>query len=146
MAYVIKETDNWRPLSELFNEMQLEVEIGDTPPRSMRKMWRLEDEETGELMGGATLQFKKEVFALGSLAVRKEANGGGWGEQLLDKVYEETKAEGGDSVWACARIPEYYYKLGWEEMDPDTAPKIFNCQYCDRFRVVCHPAIVRKML
>ena len=146
MAYVIKETENWRPLTELFNEMGLEVEIGDVPPKSMLKMWCLEDEDTGEYLGGATLQLKKGVHALGSLAVRPAANGGGWGEQLLEKVFEETKALGGTEIWACARIPEYYFKLGWEKMDPETAPKIFNCQYCDRFGVSCHPAIIRKTL
>ena len=142
MTYNLHETEDWAPLAVLFHEAGLEVEPGDPEPRKLVKMWRVDDEE-GKLLGAITLVHRGGAYALGELAVSEDARDGGCGEMLMEAVYDEVRALGGTEVWTCARIPKYYANHGWEVMDPEEAPKISNCQYCERFRTVCFPEILR---
>ncbi|MDO5423673.1 MAG: L-serine ammonia-lyase, iron-sulfur-dependent, subunit alpha [Eubacteriales bacterium] len=68
--FELKETDEYYPLSVLFHESGMEIEVSDIPPEGMVKMWRLEDKETGEVIAAVTLQIRDHVYTPGDLAVR----------------------------------------------------------------------------
>lgn len=68
--YSIRETQDFYPLSLLYQESGLEVTPGHTPPQGTLSMLRCEDSETGELVAAATLQHRAGHFVLGSLGGR----------------------------------------------------------------------------
>ena len=67
--YSIRETQDFYPLSLLYQESGLEVTPGHTPPQGTLSMLRCEDSETGELVAAATLQHRAGHFVLAHLAV-----------------------------------------------------------------------------
>ena len=81
--YSIRETQDFYPLSLLYQESGLEVTPGHTPPQGTLSMLRCEDSETGELVAAATLQHRAGHFVLAHLAVVSHLQGGGLGSQLL---------------------------------------------------------------
>ena len=93
-AYSIKEIDEYYPLSVLFHESGMEIEISSTPPEGMVKMWRLEDRETGELIAAATLQIRDHVYTLGDLAVREDHRSEGYGKIMQRIVFDAARKMG----------------------------------------------------
>ena len=142
----IVETKDYYSLSKLFHDSGLEVEIEEETPPETLKMWRCEDEESGELLGGAVLQFKSGCYVLEDLAVTERLRGTGIGLQLMNTALNEAKARGAKEIWSCAKVPEYYLTKGWVEMDRVTSPEISHCQSCPQFNDSCFPCIIKKVL
>ena len=146
-SYRIEETTDYLALSTLFHEGGVEVKVSDKPPVGTVKMWGLFDDETNELKGGVTLVIRDNVHAIGGISVSSDWRGGNYGELLLEHLYAEAKAMGVKEIWASAKIPNYYIKKGWETMDWNESPKIaINCGQCSRYRVSCHPEVLRYKL
>ncbi len=147
MPYVIRETEEYYPLSVLFHESGMEVEINKVPPAGMVKMWRLEDAKTGELISAVTLQIRDGVYTLGDLAVREDYRSEGYGKLMQNVVFDEARKMGIKELWGSAKVPEYYYRFGWEKMDWDASPRVaVNCHNCRKRGTECFPAILRIML
>ncbi|MCC8126293.1 MAG: GNAT family N-acetyltransferase [Clostridiales bacterium] len=145
--YIIRETDQYYPLSVLFHDSGMEIEVSETPPFGMVKMWRLDDAESGELISAATLQIRDGVYTLGDIAVREEHRNEGLGRQMQKAVFDEARKMGVTEIWGSAKVPDYYYHLGWEKMDWDTSPKVgVNCHTCSRRGISCFPAIIKMSL
>lgn len=147
LSYIIKETTDYYPLSVLFHESGMEIEISDTPPAGMVKMWRLEDSRTAELIAAVTLQIRDSVYTLGDLAVKEEHRSEGYGKIMQHTVFEEARKMGIKELWGSAKVPDYYYRLGWQQMDWDTSPQVaVNCHHCSRRGKTCFPAIIKMPL
>jgi len=147
LSYVIKETEEYYPLSVLFHESGMEIEISEAPPEGIVKMWRLENRETGELIAAATLQIRDQVYTLGDLAVREDHRGEGYGKLIQEVVFDAARKIGIKEIWGSAKVPDYYYRLGWQKMDWDGSPKVaVNCHNCGRRGKTCFPAIIRMAL
>lgn len=147
LSYVIKETNNYYPLSVLFHESGMEIEVSETPPAGMVKMWRMEDAATGELIAAVTLQIRDHVYTLGDLAVRQDHRSEGYGKIMQSVVFEAAREMGVKELWGSAKVPDYYYRLGWERMDWDTSPQVaVNCHTCSRRGKECFPQIIRMTL
>lgn len=145
--YIIRETQDFYPLSVLCHESGMEVEIGETPPDGTVKMWRMEDAETGELIAAVTLQIRDRVHVLGTLAVRQDRRHQGCGKAMQAAVFEEARRMGIKEIWGSAKVPDYYYHLGWEPMDWDASPRVgVSCQTCHRRGRECFPAIIKMTL
>ena len=143
----IEETNDYLSLSKLLHEGGVEVKISDKPPIGTVKMWRLTDAETGALKGGVTLEIRDNVFALGGIAVDSDWHGENYGELLLEHLYAEARKMGIAELWASAKIPNYYIKKGWEIMNWNESPKVaIKCSQCKRYRVSCHPQVLRYKL
>ena len=93
--YSIRETQDFYPLSLLYQESGLEVTPGHTPPQGTLSMLRCEDSETGELVAAATLQHRAGHFVLAHLAVVSHLQGGGLGSQLLASAEHHAKQRPG---------------------------------------------------
>ena len=146
-SYCIKETNDYLALSTLLHEGGVEVKVSDKPPVGTVKMWGLYDAETGELKGGVTLEIRDNVYALGGIAVDSDWHGENYGEILLEHLYTEAKKMGLAELWASAKIPNYYIKKGWEIMNWNESPKVaIKCGQCARYRVSCHPEVLRYKL
>lgn len=145
--YIIRETDDFYPLSVLFNKNGLEVAISETPPENIIKMWRLDDPETGALLGAVTLQIRAGVYTLGDMAVEEIHRQQGLGKIMQQLVFDEAKQRGITEVWCTAKIPEYYEHCGWECMDWNTSPMVVvHCDTCQKRGKTCFPEIIRITL
>ncbi|MCD8116995.1 MAG: GNAT family N-acetyltransferase [Oscillospiraceae bacterium] len=146
-SYIIQETEQYYPLSVLFHDSGMEIEVSDTPPSGMVKMWRMDDAESGELISAATLQIRDGVYTLGDIAVREDHRSEGLGKRMQKVVFDEARSMGVKELWGSAKVPDYYYRLGWKKMDWDSSPKVgVNCHTCTRRGKSCFPAIIKMDL
>ena len=145
--YVIKETDDYYPLSVLLNSSGLGIDIQKEDPPGIIKLWRLEEKKTGVLAGTAVLQLRDGVPCLGGLAVAERFRNDGCGSILQNHLFEEARRLGYRELWICAKSPEYYSKFGWETEDWDRSPEVaIWCPTCPKFGKSCHPKKMRKIL
>lgn len=81
-----------------------------------------------------------------SVAVRSDIRGKGLGRLVVDCVVQRARKLGYDRIWAVARVPEFYRKLGFEdETDLKMVSKIRNdCMKCDQYLKNCFPSLMRK--
>ncbi len=147
LPYIISETNDFYPLSVLFHNSGVGIEVSNNNPDGIVKMWKMEDRESGELVAAITLQIRDGVFTLGDLAVNQEYRSAGYGTIMQNVLFEESRKLGIKELWCCAKIPEYYTKIGWEIEDWATAPKVnVNCPKCDKFGTTCSPSVIRYKL
>lgn len=111
--YSIRETQDFYPLSLLYQESGLEVTPGHTPPQGTLSMLRCEDSETGELVAAATLQHRAGHFVLAHLAVVSHLQGGGLGSQLLASAEHHAKQLGARELWLVGKVPGFYARYQW---------------------------------
>ncbi len=144
MEYIIRETDEFYPLSVLFQENGMGVPISERAPDQIIKMWRMDDSETGELMAAVTLEIRDNVYTLGDIAVRADLQRKGYGRIMQDVVFVQAKKLKVSEVWACAKEPEFYKKLGWKVIDWEDAPDIaIHCAECGKRGFTCFPQIMK---
>ena len=144
--YSIKETNDYHALSKLFHDSGMEVEVEDVAPQETIKMWRCDNDETGELLAGAVLQFKSGCYVLEDLAVTERYRGKGLGKTMMDIALDEARRLGAEEIWGCAKVPDYYFQYNWQEIDRETSPEISHCQSCKQFGKSCFPCIIKKEL
>lgn len=145
--YVIRETEDYYPLSVLFDSLDMKIKVSETAPAGTVKMWRMDDASTGELMAATTLQIRDGVYVLGQLGVDKPYQSSGYGSVLQDLLFSEAKKMGITELWCNAKFPEYYYRFGWEKMDWDKSPKVSTmCEGCESRGKTCFSAKLRKLL
>ena len=142
--YIIKETDDFYSLSTLFHNSGMGVKIEERRPDRIIKMWRMENEQTGELMAAVTLEMRDGVFTLGDIAVRNDLHRMGYGKIMLNVVFQEAEKRGINELWACAKEPEFYIHNGWYKENWVKSPKIaIYCDECPKRNTLCHPEIMK---
>ena len=143
-SYVIAETDDYYTLSSFFKDCGLEVPVARETPANMVKMWRMDDRETGDLMAAVTLEIRDHVYVLGDLGVRKDLRNSGYGKLLQSIVFNEARKRGIHELWGSAKVPTYYYPIGWKKMDWNASPQVAKkCSACWRRGSGCHPEILK---
>jgi len=77
----------------------------------------------------------EDLAEIRSLVVRRDLRGQGVGERLLRAGLDEARGLGIPRVYALTRIPEFFAKQGFAEVDKHTLPhKVFNdCVRCTLF-------------
>lgn len=143
MKYIIRETDDFNKLSRLYFKRGLEIEVGQKPLGKVIKHWECIDEQKN-LLAGATLLYKDDCCVLEYIAVEEEFQSMGIGKDIISIVISEVRHNQYGFLWLCAKVPEYYEKLGWEYVDNDSAPRISLCQSCEKINVSCFPRIMKK--
>lgn len=101
-----------------------------------------------ELVGCAALKQTNSAFCVEWLAVSKPLRGRGLGSKLISEVEREAVQRGATRLWALARAPAFFQKLGFSMADKnDTGgPTLNNCMRCPQYMKNCMPAIVVKPL
>lgn len=144
--YSIQETQDFYPLSLLYQERGLEVTPSHTPPQGTLFMLRCEDSETGELAAAATLQRRAGHFVLAHLAVASHLQGSGLGSQLLASAERHARQLGARELWLVGKVPGFYARYHWLTVPREMAPPISRCLTCPQFQVDCFPSIMKKEL
>ncbi|MEM2838902.1 MAG: GNAT family N-acetyltransferase [Thermoplasmata archaeon] len=81
-----------------------------------------------------------------SVAVRSDLRGRGLGREIVNHVLTKAKGLGYDKIWAIARVPEFYERLGFvKETDEElTTRQKKDCLSCEQYLKECHPLLMRK--
>lgn len=100
------------------------------------------------LIGCAALKRLKESFSVEWLAVEKSCRNGGVGKRMVERVASEAKARGATRLWALARAPDFFLRIGFMLSSPEESPgpTLAGCIKCSQYRVACFPKIVVKDL
>jgi len=100
------------------------------------------------LMGTAALEREDGQLFLEWVAVDSSIRMKGIGASLVAMVEDEARIHGMKELWAKARIPEFYRRIGFRVLEADeTGPKTLEgCVGCPELGTSCHPAIVVRDL
>lgn len=101
-----------------------------------------------ELVGCAALKQKDSVFCVEWLAVSEPLRGRGLGSRLLSEIEREARLRGAERLWALARAPGFFMKIGFVMAGEAEkgGPTLTNCMICPQYKKTCSPAIVVKDL
>lgn len=144
--YEIKESNEYKELTQLFHENGLEITPGIERPDHVLKCWECKDSVSHRLIGGASLETRDGKFVVADLAVDMEHRNENIGTRLMEIMEAEIMGLGGTEVWLVGKVPEFYSKLGWEAVAWEKAPDISNCFTCSKFGKECNPKVMHKSL
>ncbi len=101
-----------------------------------------------ELLGCATLRRDGDGYSVDWLAVAEDKRGRGLGERLVGAIADEAKSRGATRLWALARAPEFFEKIGFRPSvsEDGIGPAFDNCLLCHQYMKSCHPAVMIKEL
>lgn len=100
------------------------------------------------LVGCVGLKDSGGVFTVECLAISEELRGKGLGRRLLEAIEEDVRRRGASELWALARAPGFFEKLGFVRTAPPESgrPNLKGCLACPQYMRTCRPAIVVKRL
>lgn len=91
------------------------------------------DERRGEKAGFGRLRVHRtgdgEVCELTNLGVLEDFRDQGVGAQLLQRLVENARDEGFDTIYATSPAPSYLEQFGFEPVDPETLPDPIRNRY-----------------
>ena len=101
-----------------------------------------------ELVGCAALRQEKQVYSLECLAVRDRFRYQGLGSRLVTAVEKDAKARGAKRLWALARAPNFFKRMGYREASKgdEGGPSLTSCANCPQYKRICNPGILLKDL
>ncbi|MBE0518849.1 MAG: GNAT family N-acetyltransferase [Thermoplasmata archaeon] len=102
----------------------------------------------GRLMGAAALEFEDGNHFLEWVAVDGSVRLRGIGASLVAMIEDEAMSRGMTELWAKARIPNFYRRIGYRVLSKgERGPKTLDgCLGCSELNKTCHPAIIMKDL
>jgi GNAT superfamily N-acetyltransferase len=100
------------------------------------------------LIGCAGLKVADGVFTVENLAVDEGFRNEGIGTVLVGMIEQDAKRRGATGIWALARAPAFFKRLGYVETDPPAGgkPSMLGCPACRQYKKTCTPALVFKAL
>ena len=100
----------------------------------------------GNIEATARLEMIYDHPFIESVAVRADLRGKGLGRIVVDHVVRKAREFGCDKIWAVARVPRFYRKLGFvDETDLNLVASLRNdCMKCDQYLKECFPSLMRK--
>ena len=105
------------------------------------------ESEAGVFLGcGALHLYGPHLCEVRSIVVKPEAKGKGAGGRILSGLIEEAEEHGIQSVCLFTRIPDFFFKYGFRNVEDksDLPDKIFkDCQICPRLHRCDEVAMVR---
>jgi len=100
------------------------------------------------LVGCAALKVKADSFTIEALAVDERFRGRGLGSVLVGEIEREARSRGAKRLWAIARQPAFFEKVGYRKGSryEHGAPNNDSCFLCPQYSKSCFPAIMMKDL
>jgi argininosuccinate lyase/amino-acid N-acetyltransferase len=100
------------------------------------------------LIGCAALKSLGEAFSVEWLAVDESRRKEGIGRKVVERVAAEAKSRGATQLWALARAPDFFLRVGFMLSSPEESPgpTLSGCIKCPQYQTTCHPKIVVKDL
>ena len=139
----ITESDDYMELAPLFAASGLENT--DRVPDGFLGGFKAIGENS-RIIGAAALVQRQGCYILSDMAVSEELRGKGLGWQLLCKAMVRFSALGAREVFLTAKVPEFYRKYGFREVDPESVTHLFSCPACSQFGNGCSPVFMKMEL
>ena len=102
----------------------------------------------GALIGCAALKCADETYTVEWLAVDEPYRRTGIGKAMVDRVAAEARSRGARQLWALARAPAFFERIGFRVSPPEESPgpTFAGCLKCTQYGVSCFPKIVVRDL
>jgi amino-acid N-acetyltransferase len=123
-------------------EQLIQVHVGDGTllPRSLSEICEnIRDfivvENEGEIVGcGALHLYGMHLAEIRSITVTNKSTGRGAGRVLIDALMKEAKKQSVTCVCLFTRIPEFFAKMGFQEVEKEELPDkaLKDCNKCSR--------------
>ncbi len=137
-------------------EQLIHVHVGDGTllPRSLSEICEnIRDfivvENEGEIVGcGALHLYGMHLAEVRSITVTNKSKGRGAGRVLIDALLKEAKKQSVTCVCLFTRIPDFFAKLGFKEVEKEALPDkaLKDCVKCPRVNACDEIAMYRGML
>ena len=104
--------------------------------------------QDGRLAGCAALHFYTPTSAeVRSLAVEPEITQHGVGRVLVEALEREARVQDLESIFAFTYVPEFFYKLGFNEVERGELPlKVWkDCLRCPKFQNCDEIAVLKRL-
>lgn len=100
------------------------------------------------MVGCAALKVDGTRYAVEWLAVEEDLRHMGLGSLLVSRIESEARMRGADRLWALARAPRFFEKIGFRHssIDESGGPTLSNCLLCSQYQKTCNPAVMVKSL
>ena len=97
-----------------------------------------------EMAGTVAVKRVGDVFSAEWLSVRSDLRGQGIGATLVRKAVEHAKERGAKRLWALARAPDFFLRIGFSLSAPEDSPgpTFAGCSKCNQYNRSCFPKIV----
>ncbi|MDH3365992.1 MAG: GNAT family N-acetyltransferase [Thermoplasmata archaeon] len=102
----------------------------------------------GEIVGCVAMKRVDDAHSVEWLAVKEEQRGKGLGQSLVAAVAVEAERSGARELWALARVPEFFLRIGFMISSPEESPgpTFEGCGKCGQYKISCFPKVVVKVL
>jgi amino-acid N-acetyltransferase len=102
----------------------------------------------GELGAAARLEYTFDHPFVEEVAVREDLRGAGLGMKIVGAVLEEARKRDIGTIWAMARVPGFFKKMGFTVApEKDLLEKLIaQCDECRDYHRVCNPMLMKKKL
>lgn len=96
------------------------------------------------LIGCAAMKRVGGTYSIEWLAVDESHRRSGLGRMMVEKVASEARRQGATHLWALARAPDFFLRIGFTKSAPEDSPgpSLAGCLKCDQYGVTCSPEIV----
>lgn len=102
----------------------------------------------GELGAAGRLELNYDHPMVEEIAVREDLRRSGLGNMIVSAILDEAKHEGIKTIWAMARVPDFFRSLGFEPaLNQNLLPKLMEeCSVCRDHLTICNPILMKKEL
>ena len=102
----------------------------------------------GRLSAAARLEYSFSHPFVEEVAVREDLRGTGLGRMVVEAVLKEARRREIETIWAMARAPDFFRKMGFEEaQEKDLLAQLLGqCDECKDYRSICNPMLMKKHL
>jgi N-acetylglutamate synthase-like GNAT family acetyltransferase len=141
-----------RPTDDVATVKRLAVEAGlDESERAgdvALAAWLAVDEESGEPVGGITLERSRDMDTVNWMSVAEPWRRQGIAGRLVQALEAEARRRGMRRLYLTARIPDFYRDQGYVEVaDPAPARLLLgDCPQCAQYGRTCTPVAMVKEL
>lgn len=153
MKFTLRSTDEYDRLVEFMIPFGLEFDVDDEVETDIIKCWKVtqgysapkDDAAANEdyLAAGCILAMREGEYIIDGIAVDTPLRKTGIGKIMMDKAVEEVKNRGGERIYLVAKAPDFFKKLGFVTIPPETAPNFFECGQCPQFKKTCFPEVMK---
>ncbi len=145
MKYVVSTTDEYSMLVDMFMRYDLEFSVEEPLPTELIRCWKAEDEKGG-LIGGCVLAARGGEYIIDGIATVPEHRDKRIASRLMKLAADEVKARKGNKIYLVAKVPGFFKKLGFDAIDFEDVPLLFDCRSCPQFQKTCFPNVMMLTL
>ena len=141
LRFVLRETDEYDRLISFMTKFGLEFDGEDQVGNQVLKCWKV-IQEPDHLTGGIILSMRQGEYILNGIAVDTPLRKSGIGRIMVDKLVTEVRKREGKRILLVAKVPEFFEKVGFKEVQGHDMDHLFTCARCGQKGNSCSPKVM----